>query len=74
MMPHYSVMAELARQRQADLHRAADASRLTAAARVDPDAVDTQPHRSAARRVRRRLGVLLVVWGSRLAPVDPPAC
>lgn len=71
MLNHPDLTAHLVRLRQADLHRAAAESRLAAEARSHAGA--TRPRRPPTRRARQRLGMLLVAWGSRLAPVDGPA-
>jgi hypothetical protein len=82
-MHHPGQLADLVHHRHADLHREAAASRRAAAARHDPSLVDgSEPRlamaparrRPGARRGRERLGLLLVAWGSRLAPVRDDPC
>jgi hypothetical protein len=70
-MQNYALTRELVHQRHADLHRQAAEARLGAQGRPgggSSNRGDGGSHRSA----RRRLGLLLVAWGSRLAPVATP--
>jgi hypothetical protein len=72
-MQNYVLTHELVHHRHADLHRQAADARIAARGSADGELSygGRSGHGPRRHLARRRLGLLLQAWGSRLAPVTP---